>query len=177
MSEFFSSQNVSWIARLVLAQAVIFFLFLLGLINYSFPIAELPRPYFIVICIYFWMIYRPSLLSPAYIFILGLLFDFILNFPVGIHAVIFIVLQWVIRDQRLFFLGQPYMMVWMGFAFSCFGVFMLEWLSLSLISLNLFNFYDVLLGTLITVLIFPLVTLLFNVIYRILPSVSQSQIM
>ncbi len=174
MSDFFSSQNITWFRYLALAQMIIFLLFLLGLISYSISYSDAVRPYFIVICIYFWSIYRPTLLSPAYVFILGLLFDFILNYPVGLHAMLFVIVQWVIRDQRLFFLGQPYVIVWIGFAFTCFMVMFSEWLFFTVLNENVFGFSGILFGTLISTLMFPMITLLFNIIYRILPPVSQS---
>lgn len=177
MSEFFSSQNISWFRSLSLAQIVIFILFLLGLISYSISYSDAVRPYFIVICIYFWSIYRPTLLSPAYVFVLGLLFDFILGYPVGLHAMLFVVVQWIIRDQRLFFLGQPYVIVWMGFAFTCFAAMLSEWLFFTALNENVFDFSVVLYGTLVSTLIFPIITLLFNMIYRILPPMSQPHFM
>lgn len=177
MNDLFSSENFSWFGRLALAQSFIFFLFLLGLISYSFSIEDVIRPYFIIICIYFWAIYRPSLLSPAYVFALGLLYDFILNYPVGLHAVLFIAAQWIIRDQRLFFLGQPYIIVWMGFGFTCLGVMGLEWLFFSLVSDGVISLHSIFYGVIISTIIFPLVTLLFNVIYRILPPTQQPHLM
>ncbi len=174
MSDFFSSQNIIWFKCLSLAHIFIFFLFTLDLISYSVSYSDVVRPYFILICIYFWSIYRPSLLLPVYVFILGILFDFLLNYPIGLHAILFVVVQWIIRDQRLFFLGQPYVIVWMGFALTCFSVMLSEWMFFTILSDNVFDFYGVLYGTLISTLIFPMITLLFNLIYRILPPISQS---
>ena len=174
MNDLFSSQNLNWFFRLSFIHFFIFFLFLLGITSYSFPFSEAVRPYFIVICLYFWSIYRPSLLSPAYVFILGLLFDFILHYPLGLHAFLFVMAQWIIRDQRLFFLGQPYIIVWIGFSFTCFLMLFLEWLFFTVFMSNVFDFKHIMFSTLISTLIFPLITLLFNLISRILPPVSQS---
>jgi len=176
MIDFFSSQNIHHLSRLAIAQSVVLFLFFLGLISYALPFSEAVRPYFIIICIYFWSIYRPTFLVPAYVFALGLLFDMLLNYPIGLHALLFIAVQWVIRDQRLFFLGQPYVIVWMGFVLTCFSVMLLEGLFFTVLSENIFDFYRILYGTLISMLIFPLVTLLLNMIYRMLPPVSQSHL-
>ena len=177
MVDFLSSEKLSLYSRLGIAHAVIFFLFLLGLISYSIPFSDATRPYFIIISIYFWAIYRPTLLPIAYVFILGLLFDFILNYPVGLHALLFVAVQWGIRDQRLFFLGQPYMIVLIGFAFTCFAVLLSEWLFFSLLLGRGGDFNSVIYGTLISTLIFPIVTLLFNMIYRILPPAPQPHLL
>ena len=177
MNDFLSSENISWLWRVGLAHGLILFLFLLGVTSFGFSFDETVRPYFFIICIYFWSIYRPTLMSPVYVFILGLLFDILLGLPLGLHALLFVVLQWGIRDQRLFFLGQPYMIVWIGFAFTCFTMMSAEWLFFSIISEGVHDFQKVIYGTVISTLIFPLITLLFNVIYRILPSVSQTHLM
>ncbi len=174
MIDFFSFENIRTYSRLALAHGFIFILFLLGVISYSVSSPDVVRPYFIVMALYFWSIYRPTLMSPAYVFALGLLFDFILNYPVGLHALIFVALQWIIRDQRLFFLGQPYFIAWIGFAFTCFSVLALEWGFFSLVSNIMFDYELVLWGSLVSILSYPLVTLLFHMIYRILPPVTQS---
>lgn len=174
MNDLFSSQNIKNWTLLGVAQIFILFLLSLDFVSYSVALSDAVRPYFIVICIYFWSIYRPTFLLPIYVFALGLVFDVILNYPMGLHAVLFLVLQWIIRDQRLFFLGQPYVIIWLSFAFTCFCVLLSEWLFFTVISDNVFDFGRVLYGTLVSVLIFPFITLLFNMIYRILPPVSQS---
>lgn len=177
MIDFFSSDNINRYSRLALAQFLIFFLFLLSVISYSISLSDVVRPYFILMGIYFWSIYRPTLLSILYVFVLGLLFDFILNYPIGLHSLLFIIVQWAVRNQRLFFLGQPYMIVWLGFSFTCLAVMLAEWLFFTVMKGGGFDMTTVFYGLLISTFIFPLITLLFNLIYRILPPSPQSHLL
>ncbi len=177
MNDFFSSENLSLLLRLFVAQALIFFLFIIDLVDYSIPISYMARPFFTVIIIYYWAIYRPNLLSPAYIFALGLIYDLILGYPVGIHAILFITAQWIISDQRLYFLGQSFLVTCLGFSLTGFLVLCAEWLFFSAMAGSFDGFENVFYKTIVSSFLFPLMTLLFNVIYRTLPPVSQKHLL
>jgi rod shape-determining protein MreD len=130
-------------------------------------------PYFVLIIIYYWAIYRPNIMPTIFVFVLGIVFDLVLNYPLGIHAILFIAASLLIKRQRLFFLGQSYIIVWIGFAFSCLATLIVEYLFFFLLS-GTFSSLRSLFGSLIiTILFFPLVTLLFSFINRILPDTSQ----
>ena len=174
MNNIFAPENIHWFFKLFAAQFIIFILFLLDFVNFGTAFTFDVKPYFILIAIYYWSIYRPTLLVPLYVFALGIIFDLLLNYPVGLHALLFVAVQCLLRDQRLFFIGQPYVIVWMSFALTCFVVMSLEWALFSLIIGTVYSFNLVLLGTLTSMMIFPLVTLLFNLIYRTLPPIKQT---
>ncbi len=125
-------ETIRWAARLSIAQSFLIFLFLLSLVSFSLPHADSVKPLFVLIPLYYWGIYRPSITPILYVFVLGLLMDFISGFPVGVHAVLFVVLQFVMRSQRLFLMEQPYPMFWLGFAIVSSSVYALQWLFFSL---------------------------------------------
>ena len=173
MSDFFSSHILMNIVKLCFVHICVLALFLLDTISYNITLSDAVKPFFIVVCIYFWSIYRPSLMLPIYIFALGILYDFLLNFPIGLHAILFLMLQWIVRDQRVYFLGQPYFINWIAFGFSCFCVFALEWLFFTVTTASVYDFHRVLYGSAITTLIYPIISWLFHQINRMLPPVSQ----
>ena len=174
MDSIFSPENIHWFLKLFIAQCTIFILFLLDFVNFGTSFSYDIKPFFILISIYFWSIYRPTLLLPIYVFALGIIFDLVLNYPVGLHALLFVAIQWIFRSQRLYFIGQPYVILWIGFTLTCFAVMTIEWALFSLLLHNIYSFKVVLFGTLTSALSFPLITLLFNVIYRKLPAVKQA---
>ncbi len=173
MSDYLSSQTFFVFFKLCLLHLCVLFLFFIDKISYNITLSDAVKPYFIVVCIYFWSIYRPSFLLPIYVFALGIIYDFLLNFPIGFHAALFLMLQWIVRDQRLYFLGQPYFINWIAFGFSCFCVLALEWLFFTITTSSLYDFDRVLYGAAITTLIYPILSWLFHQINRTLPSVSQ----
>lgn len=174
MLELFSSEKIDWFWRVALAHSVIFFLFMLGLISFSIPMSGAVRPFFILMAIYYWAINRPTLIHPFFVFIYGIIFDSVLGFPIGIHSLLFLTVQWVIKRQRSFFLGQTYLVVWMGFAMTSLSVVLIEWLFFSVIAETWLNIKPMFFSFLITVLSFPIGTLIFIAVHRILPVKQKS---
>ena len=174
MIDFFSFERLGWLWRLFIAQCVTFILFMMSLTSFSLPMTGQVRPYFILMVIYYWAIYRPTFIPPVVVFFIGLFFDFLSGFPMGIHAILFLAAQWVIRDQRLFLMGQPYIMVWIGFALTCLFVYALEWGAFSLMNQSLLSVVPVLGSFSISILLFPLITLLFILVHRLLPVASHT---
>ena len=160
--------------RFLFAHSIIFFLFVFSLINLSLPLTGQIRPFFILMAIFYWSMHRPNMIHPLLLFVYGIAFDLILNFPVGLHAILFLLVQWVIKTQRAFFMGQPYLVVWICFACTCFSVFAIEWIFFSVISSMLLNLTPVLSSFLLTVLMFPPVSLFFMLINKMLPLTPSS---
>ena len=176
MSDSDFSEGLDWLWRISLAQTLILVLFFIGVISLSQPLADEVRPYFLLMAVYYWAIYRPTLLHPLQIFIFGLLFDILLALPVGGHAFLFLFVHWVIQHQRLYFLSQTYLVVWIGFALTCFSICVLEWLIYSALKQNWLPLIPILSTFVVSVLVFPVVSLLFVGVLRILPVAPHSNL-
>lgn len=176
MSDFTSFEKINWFWRLSIAQSIIFILFMMGLVSFSLPLTEQIRPYFILIAIYHWTIYRPTLLHPILIFGIGFIFDLILAWNLGLHSILFLLVQWIIGKQRLFLLGQTYLVVWIGFALTCLSVIAFEWLFFSAVAGSWQAGISPLVSCIATILLYPLVSLLFISVQRLLPAVPHSHL-
>lgn len=174
MHDFFTFERLDWLWRLLVAQCVTFIFFAMSLVSFSMPMTGQVRPFFILMAIYYWAIYRPTLIPPVLVFFVGLLFDFLANFPVGIHAILFLAVQWTVRDQRTFLTGQPYVMVFLGFVLTCSFVYLSEWIFFSFLNGSVFPIIPILGSFLASILLFPLATLLFILTHRILPVASHA---
>lgn len=174
MDGFFSSDNRHWFFKLLLAHCAIFIFFLFDFINFGMTFSQDIKPFFTLIAIFFWSIYRPTLMLPIYVFALGVLFDIVLGYQIGLHAFLFVGIQWVLRSQRLYFLGQSQTILWLSFALTCFAALVVEWGLFSLFNGYLYEFQAVLFRTVTSIIAFPLVTLLFHIICRTLPPVKQA---
>lgn len=167
---------LNWAARLLLAQGVIILFLLLNVVSFSMPHAGDFKPFFLLMAVYYWAIYRPTVMPVAYTFALGLLFDQLANLPFGMSALIFVGLQTVVQHSRLFLMGQPYVMVWLGFAITSLAYTISFWL---LISLSEFSFASMkaltqmLIAALLSIMIFPLASLLLQGVHRLLPVTSN----
>lgn len=169
MPDFTSFEKFDWFWRLSVAQAIIFALFLAGLVSFSLPMADQIRPYFILIIIYHWAIYRPTLLHPIQVFGMGFVLDLILGLTLGLHSILFLLLQWIMSKQRLFLMGQTYLVVWIGFALTCLSFVVFEWLFFSALAGSWLSFGSLFSSCIATILLFPLVSLLFISVQRLLP--------
>lgn len=167
-------ENIRWFARAGIAQIFIILLLLFSMVSFSLPYTDTVRPLFIIIPIYYWSVYRPSLMPVIFVFMLGLIIDFVSGFPVGIHAIIFVIVQILIKSQRLFLMGQPYLMFWLGFAVISSGVYFFQWLFFTIRYFNLMPIADVLASNIITILLFPITALILTFIQRLLTIASKS---
>ena len=74
-------------------------------------------PFFPLMLIYFWSIYRPQSLPYFVIFILGLLKDILENGIFGLNAICFLLFQAMIRSQRKYIVNHTFIVIWSGFIF------------------------------------------------------------
>lgn len=176
MSQFMPFEFASWSLRLLLAQGVIVLLLLLNLVSFSMPHAGDFKPFFLLMAVYYWAIYRPTVMPVAYTFCLGLIIDLQADLPLGLTALILVGLQTIVLRSRLFLMGQPYVMVWLGFGILALSYAISLWF---LITLSQFSFppsgafVQLMIATLLSVLIFPLVSLALLGVHRLLPVSSQ----
>jgi len=112
--------------KLSVIHVIALFFILLNLMEYDFLFQTQITPFFILMVIFFWGIYQPTLFHPAYIFLIGVIYDVFFNLHLGLHAFIFLFLYLIISSQRLFLLGQNYLIIYLLFILTALGVYMLE---------------------------------------------------
>jgi len=172
-AEILNAENFSWIARLGLVQALTCLLLILSLVSFSLPFTGAIRPLFILIPLYYWSVYRPTIMPLLWVFALGLLIDLIMGVPVGLHAALFVIAHFIIKTQRLFLMGQPYMMLWLGFMIVCMSVFAVKWLFFMALYQSTIAINAPLSSAGITILLFPIFASVLALVHRILPPVSK----
>jgi len=172
MSHFLPYEFVNWAMRLLLAQGVIILFLLLNVVSFSMPHAGDFKPFFLLMAVYYWAIYRPTVMPVAYTFVLGLALDLLTELPTGMSALILVGLQAIVRRSRLFMMGQPYVMVWLGFAILSIAYTLSFWLLVSLANMQLIplsSLIQMLIAAVLSVFLFPLASLLLQAVHRILP--------
>jgi len=162
-------ERLDWAAKLLLAHGVIILFMLLNIVSFSLPHAEDFKPFFLLMTVYYWAIYRPTLMPSAYTFLLGIIMDLESGLPVGASALILVGIKIMVQSQRLFLMSQPYITVWVGFA----GVVLVNvaalWVVVSLQTLNFVPIQSTLVAAAFSVMIFPLASLILLGVHRILP--------
>lgn len=132
------------------------FFILLNLVEYRFLMRGDVTPFFILMIIFFWSIYRPSLFHPVYIFSIGLAYDVFFNLYLGLHSFIFLFVYLTVSRQRIFLLGQNYLIVYLLFIMVAFFTFLIEFCFYALMTGALYDYMSLLHDFVFTILLFPL---------------------
>lgn len=169
MDDFNLTEKSDWLWRLMFAQCICLFFLLFDLINFSVPLMGEIRPYLFLMTIYYWAIFRPTLLPALWIFVLGILYDVVLGFPLGLHSILFLVVQYIVRRQRLYLMGQPFTLVWLGFVITCSLVALCEWGFFSALHLQPMPFMSGMFSFLCSAVVFPFIQMMLLFNHRLLP--------
>ena len=174
MSEIPLNEKLDHVWRYVLAHALTLYLLLMGLISFSLPFAWQAKPYFLLMPIYYWAIYRPTLLPPMLIFALGVVTDLILHSPqVGVTAILYLAAQWIVRGQRVYFMGQPFIMIWLGFCLTALGFGFAQYALFSILSFNVPALSPILVSIVMSIFLFPFVAFILNHLHKLLPATGK----
>ena len=159
--------------RMVFVYLLMFVLFLFNTISIATPISTTIDLPFIIMVIYYWAIYRPTLISPSLVFTVGICFDLLSGWPVGLNAFIFLLLRHVIVSQRLFLTGQPFTVVWIGFMMASLASLSMQWLLFGLTRLQWGSIESVILASFAAILLFPLIAVILHLSHKALPYIQD----
>jgi rod shape-determining protein MreD len=126
------SERVEAGARKALPYGLLAALFFLSTISVPYITTDLKAPFFLM-GLYYWSIYRPTLIPPWMAFAAGIICDFITGMPLGLNACIFVLAQWLVSDQRRFLMGQSFIMLWFGFLLLSLLTGLMQWMILGLV--------------------------------------------
>jgi rod shape-determining protein MreD len=126
-------------------------------------------PQMAVIAVFFWVIYRPDLMSNGAVFAIGLVADLVTGAPLGVTALVLLVVRRVVLAQQRFFIGKPFHVLWSGFALIALPAALLQWLVASVYLFAGLEIVPVLLQAGMTTLLFPPVAWLLTRCQVLLP--------
>ncbi len=113
-------------------------------------------PLLSLMAIYHWAVFRPELLPAFAVFVIGLLQDILSGTPVGVHALVFLIVYGLILSQRRFLAGKSFAVVWLGFSLVASGAAVLSWILVSAYNVVLVDPRPVFFQYLMTLGTFPL---------------------
>lgn len=108
--------------------------------------------------VYYWAIYRPDLLPAWAAFLVGLLYDVIGGTPLGVNALVLLLVQGVSASQRKFFLGKSFLVAWWAFGLLAAGAIGLSWLLVTVLNGRVVDPAPVIFEYLLTMGLFPILT-------------------
>jgi rod shape-determining protein MreD len=119
-------------------------------------------PFLSLMAVYYWSIYRPELMPAIVVFAAGLVQDVVTGSPIGLMALVLILVHGVGVSQRWFFLGKSFSVEWWGFGLVTLAAAMVAWILASLYFVMLLDPKSIAVQALLTVAVYPLVTRLFT---------------
>lgn len=115
-------------------------------------------PNLAVMATFYWAIYRPDLFPAPAAFVLGLWLDLLTGAPIGINALVLLMVHWAIVSQRKFFQGKSFGVVWWAFALTLSGAMLLFWMLSAAYQLTLIDPSPAVFQLLLTIACFPFLT-------------------
>lgn len=169
-------EKAEFAVRFTVVYALIVFLWIVDMISLNISNFQDVKPSFMLMAIFYWSIYRPTLIPSWAVFLMGLILDLVSGLPVGLNACLFVVIQRILIDQRLTFAGQAFVTVFFGYISVSAFYYGVQWLIFGLIH-NYFVGLELMLGKIIMALVFfPVFYLIIHLTHKVLPyEKSQKQ--
>ena len=133
-------------------------LLLLSVIPSRLPDFAVVVPMLTLMGVFYWAIYRPDLMPAWAAFGIGLIYDLVGGMPLGINALVLLLVQGAASSQRRFFLGNTFLVAWSGFAVIGAAAFMLAWLLVMLLVSGVGQPKAVVFELLLTIAFYPVVS-------------------
>lgn len=124
------------------------------------------RPAFVLMAVYYWAIYRPYMLSPLGTFLTGLALDLLTGTPLGLQALVLLIVRLVTGTQQKFMLAQRFGVMWACFGLVALASGLAQWLIFGLVNWQMTALKSVLVSAAISALLFPAVALPLYMINR-----------
>ena len=104
-----------WLHNLV-PVATTFAFVLVGQLPLPIPLLSDVAPAFALISVYYWAVFRPDLMPYVAGFGLGIVQDAVAGAPLGMYALVYLLVQALVLNQRRFIVGKPFWVFWSAFA-------------------------------------------------------------
>ena len=104
------------------------------------------------------------------VFALGLFQDILAGGPPGLNACILLIAFGLVVSQRRFFIGKSFPVIWWGFMLMAAGAGSLSWLLTAILSDTVIAPQPGIFSFLMSIAVYPILTLAFAAIHRLLPS-------
>jgi rod shape-determining protein MreD len=127
-------------------------------------------PAFTLMAVYHWTIYRPKLLPPLSLFLIGVTQDLLTGALPGVSALVMLLARTVVLRLRRHFINRSFPFVWTGFTMLTGGAMLLLWTVLCLLDRVVIDFRGTVFRAVLTISVFPAASFMLGRTQRILMS-------
>jgi rod shape-determining protein MreD len=164
------AERIEIIARMSAAYGLMLCLFMLDIVAAPHPLTMLFSAPFTLMALYYWAIYRPTLVPSWLAFLVGFSLDVLGGFPLGVNALLYLVMRMFLVGQRRFLMGQGFLVTWIGFVFLSAALHVVQWVMMSTINVQMLPFNHIILPVLLGSLVFPVISAFLHLSHKILLS-------
>ena len=117
-------------------------------------------PAFTLMTVYHWTIYRPDLMPPLALFLVGITQDLLAGALPGVTALVLLLARAAVLRQRRHFVNRPFPFVWAGFTVLTGGAMLFLWTLYCLLDGVLVDFRGAVFRAVLTISMFPIASFL-----------------
>ncbi len=161
-------QGLGSIYQLAVPLTVSIFCVLLSMLPFGLSSGIVITPAFALMAVFYWGLYRPDLMPPYIVFVIGFAEDLLSGGPLGLWALIYLIVYAIVVSQRLFFIGRAFMSIWIGFGVITLLVAALVWLIGSIYFGTLLSPLPALAQAVASFVLYPIFGRLFAGVQRVL---------
>ncbi len=157
--------NLSLLFRQALPAVLILLIFFLGLVVND--VWNEISPWFVLIALWFWTLYRSDLVPVWFVFLIGLLSDFYSgNIPYGTHSAVLVFGYLILLPQRRFIISQNFIMQWLLFFMFATLSYFIRYLIVFFFTLSGHSYKENLLSLFVIIMCYPLFYRFFSLCYN-----------
>lgn len=119
-------------------------------------------PSIALMAVFYWAVYRPDLVGPVAIALLGFVHDVLSGAPLGLNVLLYLIVYGSVAVQRQLFLAHGFLILWWGYALTTLLTGCVVWALYSALHVSLIPFGAVLYQVIAGIALFPLVSWLFG---------------
>lgn len=142
------------------------FLMLVLMVPLRLPDFGTISPPVALMAVFFWTIYRPDLMGPISVGLLGFLHDVLSGSPLGLNALLCLLTYGSVDSQRQLFQAHGFFVLWWGYAVTAVMSGFIAWAVMSARNWALLPYEAVLFQALAGIALFPLMSWLMGLVQR-----------
>lgn len=161
-------KNADTFLRFFAAYVVIIFFIILDVQAYGSQSVQELKPLLSCLALFYWSVYRPTLIPIWLAFIFGLMID-VYGGYLGLNALGFTLIRFIISSQRRLFVGQPFINIFLGFSVAILLFYAMQWSVMAMLSGTMVSPILISMKIISAIVTFPAFVLFMRSVHRILP--------
>lgn len=154
------------LARNLLPFIATLLLILIGMVPLGVPDLSPVVPSLALVAVYYWIVYRPSLMPVWAVFLVGLFHDLLAGGPVGVGILSLLLAYGMVGGVRRYMVNASFLVIWFVFAVVAAAALFCNWALTSLVEARLIEPEPAVFRYLTTMAVYPCLAWVFAQVQR-----------